>query len=94
MEAMRRRRPAARRDRDLCSGPAKLCQSFALTGADDGTDLVGGALVVVDDGVVAPRRPLVTTRVGLSAGRGDRHPWRYCVPGDVNISRGPREGRE
>jgi DNA-3-methyladenine glycosylase len=39
IEAMRLSRPAARRERDLCNGPAKLCQAFGITGADNGTDL-------------------------------------------------------
>jgi DNA-3-methyladenine glycosylase len=92
IEVMRSRRVKARRDRDLLSGPAKLCQAFAITGVHDGTDLTvaRGALRIVDDGVLPPARPLVTTRIGISAGKGDDLPWRYCVPGDPHISRGPR----
>ena len=54
------------------------------------TDLTRGALRIVDDGVAPPSAPVVTTRVGLAKGRGDEHPWRFLVPGDPNISRGPR----
>ena len=89
--AMRAARPAARRDRDLCSGPAKLCQAFGITGAHDGADLVTGDrdVVIADDGVAPPADPVVGRRVGLSVGRGDEHPWRWFVPDDPNVSRGP-----
>ena len=81
------RGPIARRDRDLCSGPAKLCQAFAIDGAYDGADLVSGdrGLTIVDDGVRPPRRPGNSLRVGLTAGA--EHPWRWYVPGDPNLSR-------
>jgi len=89
LEVMRVRRPRARRDRDLLSGPAKLCQAFALTGEHDGTDLTlaRGPLRIVDDGVPPPRSPVVTTRVGISPGRADDLEWRFAVPGDPNVSR-------
>jgi DNA-3-methyladenine glycosylase len=92
IESMRARRPKARRDHDLLSGPAKLCEAFAITGAFDGTDLTvaRGALRIVDDGVAPPVQPLVTTRIGLAPGRGDDFEWRFCVPGVRDISRGPR----
>ena len=36
-----------------------------------------------------PPQPFVRTRIGLSPGRGDEHPWRFCVPGDPHVSRAP-----
>jgi DNA-3-methyladenine glycosylase len=81
------RGPAATRDRDLCSGPAKLCQAFGLGRAHDGADLVTGnqGVLIVDDGVPPPRRPGNSVRVGLTAGA--EHPWRWYVSGDPNVSR-------
>jgi DNA-3-methyladenine glycosylase len=90
IETMRSRRAAARNDTELCSGPARLAQALGLAGAHDGTDLVRGVVRILDDGVPPPATPTVTRRVGLRAGRGDEHPWRFYVPGDPNVSRGPK----
>jgi DNA-3-methyladenine glycosylase len=93
LEPMRSRRSRAGRtvrDRELCAGPARLTQAFGVTGADDGTDLTCGDLRLVDDGTPPPAEPFVSTRIGLSPGRGDESPWRFCVPGDPHISRPPR----
>ncbi|MFI5052747.1 MAG: DNA-3-methyladenine glycosylase [Acidimicrobiia bacterium] len=87
LAAMRTRRLKARADRELCAGPARLCQAFGITGAENGTDLTRGTLRIVDDGVAPPDRPDVSTRVGLAEGRGDEHPWRFTVPGDPHLSR-------
>ena len=87
VDVMRARRRAARRDRDLLSGPAKLCEAFGITGTLDGADLTKGELRILDDGTPPPDVPLVTTRIGLAAGKGDEHPWRFCVPADPNLSR-------
>jgi DNA-3-methyladenine glycosylase len=83
-------RPRARRERDLCSGPAKLCQAFGVTGVFDGSDLVTGdaGLQICDDGIDPPAEPLVTTRIGVN--RGAASPWRWVVEGDPNISAPPR----
>jgi DNA-3-methyladenine glycosylase len=90
LDTMRARRPAAARDRDLASGPGKLGQAFDATRALDGTSLRRGPLRVLDDGVPPPSRPGVSTRIGLSSGKGDAFPYRFYVPGDPNISRPPR----
>ena len=84
--------PFALADRDLASGPAKLCQAFEIGRADDGADLVTGNndLVVVDDGVPPPSRPGNSARVGVAAAA--EVPWRWWSEGDVNVSRGPSAG--
>ena len=72
---------AARHDRDLCSGPAKLCQALDITGDDDGSDLVtgSGGIHIADDGTPPPEEPPQSRRIGLSAGAD--LPWRWVVPG-------------
>ncbi len=88
LEAMRAARPAARRDRDLCAGPARLCQALGLTGADDGDDLVvpaPGGPWLADDGTPPPRRPGRSARIGIT--KAVDHPWRWFVAGDPNVSR-------
>ncbi|HEY6624936.1 MAG TPA: DNA-3-methyladenine glycosylase [Acidimicrobiales bacterium] len=88
VEKMRASRPAARRDRDLCNGPAKLCQAFGITGADNGSDLLGGsAIVLCDDRVPPPDEPETGGRVGITSAM--EVPWRWWVAGDANVSRGP-----
>ncbi len=84
---MRAARPAARRQRDLASGPAKLCQAFGIDGSFDGADLAtaDGGVTITDDGVAPPPAPGISTRIGLSVGA--EHPWRWYVPGDANLSR-------
>jgi DNA-3-methyladenine glycosylase len=87
IEVMRARRPKARRDRDLLAGPARLCEAFAVSAAEDGADLVTAShgMTIVDDGFPPPAAPLVSTRVGLSAGAD--LPWRWCTPGSPHLSR-------
>jgi DNA-3-methyladenine glycosylase len=87
LDLMRAARPAAKRDRDLCSGPGRLCQAFGIDRRQDGIDLVTGAggLAIVDDGIPPPTDPIVGPRIGI------RHaadaPWRWHVPDHVHVSR-------
>ena len=87
LDLMRAARPAAKRDRDLCSGPARLCQAFGIARAQDGVDLVTGVggFGIVDDGVAPPEEPVVTTRVGIRHAAEEL--WRWYVPGNRNVSR-------
>ena len=89
VEEMWALRPKARRQRDLCSGPAKLAQALGITGLHDGADLVTGdrGLRILDDGTPPPAAPGNGVRIGLAEGKGEDHPWRWWVPGDPNVSR-------
>ncbi|HEY5154841.1 MAG TPA: DNA-3-methyladenine glycosylase [Acidimicrobiales bacterium] len=92
MEAMFAVRPAARRERDLCSGPAKLCEALGVDRAFDGADLahpghVGHhrSVTILDDGTPPPRRPGRSPRIGIRVAVDV--PWRWFVAGDPNVSR-------
>lgn len=87
LEQMRAARPACRNDRDLCRGPARLCQALGIERAQDGIDLVSGAagFTIADDGMPPPAAPVVAARVGIT--RAADEPWRWYVPGDRHVSR-------
>ena len=84
---MRPRRPVARRDRDLCSGPAKFTSAFGIDGTQNGADLVtaDAGIELLDDGTPPPPDPGRSTRIGLSAGA--ELPWRWYVSGCDDLSR-------
>jgi DNA-3-methyladenine glycosylase len=87
VEEMRAARGPLVRDRFLCSGPGRLCQALAINKEHDGADLVTGdrGPVIVDDGTPPPLEPGNSVRVGLVAGA--ELPWRWFVPGEINLSR-------
>jgi DNA-3-methyladenine glycosylase len=93
IEAMRAARPAARREVDLCNGPAKLCQALGITGTENGTDLLApggpeagpGAVRLMDDGTPPPRRPGRGRRIGIKEATDKR--WRFWVSGDPHVSK-------
>jgi DNA-3-methyladenine glycosylase len=82
---MRERRPRAKTDRDLCSGPARLAQAFAIARAQDGNDLVRGRYRIVDDGTPPPIDAVVGPRIGIS--RAIDAPWRWYVPHNGHVSK-------
>ena len=87
LDAMRAARPACRSDRDLCRGPARLCQALGIAAAQDGIDLVSGTggFVIVSDGVPPPSAPVIAPRIGIS--RAADELWRWYVPGEPHVSR-------
>ncbi|MYG93700.1 MAG: DNA-3-methyladenine glycosylase [Acidimicrobiia bacterium] len=83
---MRERRFKARRDRDLCSGPAKLAAAFGVDGSANGADLVRATegISVLDDMIPPPSQPGCSARIGIT--RATDRLWRWYVPDCLDLS--------
>jgi len=79
----RRRRNAA--DRELCSGPAKLCQALGVTGREDGVPLTRGRLRIVRHRSRQRYAIIVTPRIGIT--RAVDWPLRFLIEGSPWVSR-------
>lgn len=88
-DLMRPRRVKAKSDRDLLSGPGKLCQAMAIDKGLYGTDLLqeGSPIRLV------PSKPVELlsqgVRVGIAKGRGDEIPWRFVDTGLIEWASRP-----
>jgi len=84
LPTMRRRRRNAP-DRELCSGPAKLCQALGVTGREDGAPLTRGRLRIVRQGSRQRYAIIVTPRIGIT--RAVDWPLRFLIEGSPWVSR-------
>ncbi len=92
-ELARERRPAARTDRDLARGPARLCSALGLNRSDDGA-LLGGPGSRISLTLPEPRRAPdpahirsgPRTGVAGPGGDGKAFPWRFWLDGDPTVS--------
>ena len=80
-EVMARRR-GRDRERDLCSGPAKLAQAFGIDGGLDGADVVRGPVRLQTGVAPPPRAVLRGPRIGISRARDV--PWRFRFEPDLD----------
>ena len=55
-----------RRDRDLASGPAKVCQALGIDRALDGVPLQRGPLVIREGTPVRAKHIVCSARIGLN----------------------------
>lgn len=83
LAAMRRRRGKADA-RELCSGPAKFCEAFGITGKDNRAPLSGN-FGIYDAPEVARERIGVSGRIGIKS--GVELPWRFYIKGSAFVSR-------
>ena len=87
LEVARQRRPAARHDRDLAAGPAKLMQVLALDRGANGTSVLDGTGPLT---LRPPAEPVPAGRIeaGPRVGVTAAHDvaWRFWVAGDPTVS--------
>jgi DNA-3-methyladenine glycosylase len=85
LEVMRRRRGRVA-DKDLCSGPGKLCQALGLTRELDGQMMPRSAVTVSPAGSASqPGNVLVTPRIGIT--KAADWPLRFLVAQNANGQR-------
>jgi len=87
VELARQRRPAARTDRDLARGPARLASALGVDGRLDGADLLDPSSPLRLLGPLGGARPETVRRgprVGLAAA-ADR-PWRFWLADEPTVS--------
>jgi DNA-3-methyladenine glycosylase len=84
-DIVRSRRPAAKTDRDLARGPARLVEALGVTSADDGADICDVGPLTIHYGVPPrPERILTGPRVGLRD--APDFPWRFWIADDPSVS--------
>jgi DNA-3-methyladenine glycosylase len=88
VEWMRRRRPA-RKDRELTSGPGKLCQALGIDRSFDGEDLLGQRVWIEETGSPLSQEEVAAgARIGVAyAGPDALKPWRFWLKDNEYVSR-------
>jgi DNA-3-methyladenine glycosylase len=88
IESMRRRRPKAKRDHDLLSGPGKLCIALDIDGRLDGEPLDGNRLFLTNrESPVDESDILVSPRIGVEGAIDAAHwPLRFYLRGNRYVS--------
>ena len=86
LAAARVRRPAARADRDLARGPARLGAALGLTGEHNGVDLCDPASPVRVAALGRPPRERIRTGPRVGVGAAADRPWRFWLDGEPSVS--------
>jgi len=88
LELMRARRPKARKDTDLTSGPARLCQAFAVDGSLNGADLCApDSILFAEDRGLGHGPAVAAPRVGVDyAGEWAAKPFRLYDASSAFVS--------
>ncbi len=86
LDVAKARRPGVK-DRELCRGPARLTRTLAITGEQDGVDLLSASSPVrlLPPPSAVPAVACTGPRVGVG-GVGADFPWRFWLDGEPTVS--------
>lgn len=69
----------------LTNGPAKLCEALGIQGEQNGTDLLGDEIYILNGEKIPKRNIGTSTRIGIRTGTEKR--WRFFIRGNQWVSR-------
>lgn len=70
---------------NLTNGPAKITQAFGINRDDNGTDLTGSEIFILDSGAVLNKKISVSKRIGIK--KSVDLPWRFFISDNPFVSK-------
>ena len=70
---------------NLTNGPAKLCEALSIRREQNGTDLLGGEIYLLDAPSLAAAEVARSTRIGITDGKDKK--WRFIIKANRWVSR-------
>lgn len=77
--------PGEKQRLNLTNGPAKICQAFGMTKAQNGTNLTGNEIFILDLPLPGSSKIITTKRIGIK--KSVDLPWRYYIEGNAYVSK-------
>ncbi len=71
--------------KDLLNGPAKICQAFNITKKQNGIDLTGNKIYLLDAPKIPNSKMIKTTRIGIK--KSVDLPWRFYIKDNIYVSK-------
>ncbi|MGE5353355.1 MAG: DNA-3-methyladenine glycosylase [Acidobacteriota bacterium] len=71
--------------RNLTSGPGKLCQAFNIRREDNGTDLLGSRIYILEGDDVKNEDIVTSRRIGIT--KSVELPWRFFIKNNPFVSK-------
>ena len=77
--------PGHRQYLNLTNGPAKICKAFGITKDQNGIDLTGNSIYILDADMPSNSEIIKTTRVGIK--KSVDLPWRFYIKDNPFVSK-------